>query len=69
MTRTLRTWVVVVALGLSRLLSSLLYGVSTWDPAVFAAVACLLMIAGTAAALVPAHRASKADAMVSLRCE
>jgi putative ABC transport system permease protein len=57
------------ALGLSRLLTTLLFGVSPNDPATYAAVsAALLAIAGLAA-YVPARRAAKVDPVVTLRTE
>lgn len=57
------------ALVFARLLSTFLYGVSPVDPIVFATTAGVLMMAATAACLVPARRAARLDPVMSLRQE
>jgi len=57
------------AFGLSKFLSSFLYGVKPSDPLTFASVAMLLMLVAVLASCVPARRASRVDPLVALRYE
>jgi ABC-type lipoprotein release transport system permease subunit len=59
----------ILALATGRLLSSLLVGVSARDPLTMAAVAAVLLVVATAAALLPARRAARVDAITALRAE
>ncbi len=64
-----------VAIGLAasfaatRLMHSLLYGISATDPLTFAGVSILLVLAGLAACYLPARRAMRVDPVVALRQE
>jgi ABC-type lipoprotein release transport system permease subunit len=57
------------ALGVSRLVKSLLFSVSAHDPASFLAVALVLISVALLATLIPALAATRVDPNVALRCE
>ena len=58
-----------IALGASRVLGSLLYGVSAHDPGAYAAAAGALLTAAVVAAWLPARRAARVDPMTVLRSD
>jgi predicted permease len=64
-----------VAIGLAaapavtRLISSMIFGVTPYDPLTFVAVAAILVIVALAACYIPAQRAMRVDPLVALRHE
>jgi predicted permease len=57
------------ALGLTRLMAGMIYGVSSSDPITFFAVAAVLGVVAVAACYIPARRAMRVDPMTALRYE
>ena len=60
---------VIASLFLTKLMATLLFGVSVTDPITFVAISLLLVGVTTLASVVPARRAMKVDPMVALRYE
>jgi ABC-type antimicrobial peptide transport system permease subunit len=59
----------ITALGLTRLIAGLLYGVTPADPVAFIGVSMLLLLVAMLASWLPARRAAKVDPMIALRDE
>jgi predicted permease len=60
---------IAASFGLTRLLSTFLFGVKPWDPAVFVSAPLILTAIALVAVWLPAARASKVDPMQALRSE
>ncbi|MBV8514369.1 MAG: hypothetical protein JO260_03625, partial [Acidobacteria bacterium] len=60
---------IAAAFGLTRMLSSMLYGITSTDPVIFISVTLLLIVIALIACLIPARRAMRIDPMVALRHE
>ncbi len=57
------------AFAATRLLSSLLFGVSAWDPVTFLSLVILVSVVAFLAAWLPARRAARVDPIIALRAE
>ena len=60
---------VIGALGLTRLVKSMLYGIQPWDPLTLCCGVLLLMVVAMAASWIPARRAARVQPMEALRHE
>jgi len=57
------------ALAVTRMVKSLLFGLSVIDPLAYAGVVFLLLLVALLACWIPARRATKVDPMIALRCD
>jgi putative ABC transport system permease protein len=60
---------VIASFAVTRVLSSLLYGIRPTDPATYVSVSLMLAVVVLLASYIPARRATKVDPMVALRYE
>lgn len=67
--RTVLENLVLAAFVLTRLMSTLLFGVTPTDPATFALISLLLVFVVALASHIPARRATKVNPLIALRYE
>jgi ABC-type antimicrobial peptide transport system permease subunit len=60
---------IAAAMLVAYLMRSMLFGIHSWDPAIFVAVTAVLAIVTLTASYIPARTATKVDPMVALRYE
>ncbi|HTV56088.1 MAG TPA: ABC transporter permease, partial [Terriglobia bacterium] len=60
---------IIGSLAITRVMASMLYGISAHDPLTYAVVAFIIAAVALLACYVPAHRATKVDPIVALRYE
>ncbi len=60
---------IMLSLGITRILSNQLYGVTPTDPATFALVSMLMIAAASLACVIPAGKAAHVDPLVTLKCD
>jgi ABC-type antimicrobial peptide transport system permease subunit len=58
-----------IIFAVTRLTSSLLFGLSPTDPVSLVAAALAMLVVGLVAGYLPSRRATRVDPMVTLRCE
>jgi len=59
----------IASVWLTKLMSTMLFGVSSTDPLAFGAAAVMLSLVALAACYIPARRAMRVDPIIALRCD